>query len=98
MPNGRIDEDQVEKTLTFDDIKKMPQMTLVAYVACAGNKRKFLQDEFPNVKGLKWTQGGISSAKFRGVSVKHILLNEMGHTEESLKGKNLIAFGVDADF
>lgn len=40
FPRGRNDENPL--ILTFDDLKKMPEHTLVAYLACAGNKRKYL--------------------------------------------------------
>ncbi len=71
---------------------------MVAYIACAGNKRRYLQEVFPEVKGLKWTNGAIGNSKYRGVSMRYILLEKMGLSEENLKGKHLIAFSYDADF
>ena len=93
---GRDEEDPV--TLSFEDLKNMPQHTLVSYISCAGNKRIYLQNVHPGIKGLHWTTGGIGNAKFRGVPIRYILLEKMGFTEEQLKDKHLIAFGYDADF
>lgn len=52
----------------------------------------------PNIKGLKWGSGAIGNSVFKGVTLRYILLNKMGLTEEELKGKHLIAFAYDADF
>lgn len=52
------------------------------------------------MKGLKWTNGAIGNARYKGVSMRHILLNVMGFKEEDLLGKDLqlISIGYDADF
>lgn len=76
----------------------MPSHTLVSYISCAGNKRIYLQNMHPKIKGLKWTQGAIGNSVFKGVSVRYLLLEKMGFTEAELKGKHLIAFAYDADF
>ena len=85
-------------SLSLNEIKSMPKHTLVSYLACAGNKRKYLQTLFPNIKGLKWGPGAISNSVYKGVSIRYILLEKMGYTEDELKGKHLIAKGYDADF
>lgn len=96
-PGGRNDENPI--TLSFDDIKKMPEYTLVAYLCCAGNKRKYLQDVHgTDVKGLKWNATAIANSKWKGVSIRYILLEQMKLKEEDLKCKHLIAYGYDADF
>lgn len=96
MPKGRNDEHPI--SLSLQDLKQMPQHTLVSYICCAGNKRRYLQEVFPEVKGLKWTNGAIGNSKYKGVSMRYILLEKMGLTEQDLKGKHLIAFSYDADF
>lgn len=96
MPKGKDDENPI--SLTLEDLKKMPQHTLVAYLGCAGNKRSYLQEVYPNIKGLKWFAGAIGNAKYRGVTLRYILLEKMGFKAEDLKGKHLIAVGYDADF
>jgi DMSO/TMAO reductase YedYZ molybdopterin-dependent catalytic subunit len=98
MPNGCVDDEEAAFTLSIQDIKAMPQSTLVSYISCAGNKRIYLQNKYPNIKGLKWTQGAIGNAKFKGVSMRYILLEKMGLKEADLAGKHLIAYAYDADF
>lgn len=85
-------------SFSLEDIHKMPIHTLVSHMACAGNKRKYLQDVYPNIKGLKWGPGAIHNAKYKGVSIRYILLEKMGYTEADLKGKHLVARAYDADF
>ena len=93
---GKDDPNPV--SLTFQELKQLPQHTLVSYLECAGNKRSYLQEVYPNVKGLKWYAGAIGNAKYRGVTLRYILLEKMGYKVEDLKGKHLIAVGYDADF
>jgi sulfane dehydrogenase subunit SoxC len=40
LPRGKNDENPI--SLSFEDLKKMPQHTLVAWLSCAGNKRIYL--------------------------------------------------------
>lgn len=96
---GKDDEEPM--TLTFEDLKKMPTHSVTAAVVCAGNKRKHLHNYFGDlVKGLKWTNGAVSNNVYKGVTVRHMLLEVMGKKEEDLVGKglHLIATGYDADF
>lgn len=69
-------------------------------MACAGNKRRYVQTEFPTIKGLKWTIGAVGNAVYKGVLVRDLILKTMGKKEEDLVGKglHLIAVGYDADF
>ena len=76
----------------------MPQYTLVAYTACAGNKRRYLQDLYKPIKGLKWDVGAIANSKWKGVTMRYILLEVMKLKEEDLRGKHVVAFAYDADF
>lgn len=91
-------EDEEPETLTFDDVKALPWVTFDAYHCCAGNKRRYLQDIFPTVKGLKWHGGAIANSKWKGIPMRWMLLEKMGYKEEDLKGKHLVAFAYDADF
>lgn len=95
LPRGKSSEDQIE--LSFDQLKQMPSHSVDVCMACAGNKRKFLQ-EIHDVKGLSWTIGATSNSKFTGVPIRHLILDVMGLKEEDLKGKHLVAISLDADF
>ena len=98
LANGKSDENPI--TLSFEDLKKMPSHELTVALSCAGNKRAQVQDAFPTVKGLRWTNGAVGNAVYKGVLMRHILLNVMGLKEEDLLGKDLhlIAIAYDADF
>ena len=85
--NGKDDENPI--TLTFDDIQKLPKHSLMTAIVCAGSKRKAIQQAFPTVKGLKWTNGAIGNCIYTGVLMRHVLLDVMGLKEEDIKGKNL---------
>ena len=71
---------------------------IISYIACGGNKRQFLKDHHPGIKGLGWTTGAIGNARYRGIYVRRLLLEVMGLKEEELKGKHLVALASDADF
>ena len=88
-------------TLCLDDLKSFsPSHEVMATIACAGNKRKSVATEFPNVKGLKWTNGGIGNALYKGVLVRDLLLQKTGLKESDLVGKglHLVTISYDQDF
>ena len=72
----------------------------MAAIVCAGSRRRPLQEQFPAVKGARWTNGAIGNGSYKGVPLRHILLNVMGLEEANLVGKDLhvIFMGYDADF
>ena len=78
----------------------MPKHEVDTFIACAGNKRKYLLKEFPSIKGLPWGIGAVSNGKYTGVTLRHMLLNVMKLDEADLvgKGKHLVAVSLDADF
>ena len=55
---------------------------------------------FPNVKGLKWTNGAIGNGLYKGVLVRDLLLTSLGLKESDLLGKglHLVAISYDQDF
>lgn len=87
MAGGK--EDENPKTLVFDDLLKMPTQDVMAAMVCAGSKRRAIQEKFPTVKGLKWTNGAIGNCIYTGVPLRHILLEVMGLKEDEISGKNL---------
>ena len=96
---GRSDEAEEEaKVLTFEDVKKLGKDEVTAYIACGGNKRKYLAAVYPHIKGLRWSIGAIGNAKYEGIYARKLLLEVMGLKEEELKGKHLVAVSTDADF
>ena len=65
---------------------------------CAGNKRKWIQEKYKTINGLRWGAGAIGNVVFKGVPMRTILLDIMKLKEEDLVGKHLVAMGVDTDF
>jgi len=60
LRHGKKDEEPI--VLSLEEIKAMPSHTLNSYLSCAGNKRSYLQNVHPKIKGLKWTNGAIGNA------------------------------------
>jgi len=56
--------------LSFNDLLRLPQRSVMATLECAGNSRIFLN---PKVGGLQWELGGVSNAEWTGVSLAAVL-------------------------
>jgi sulfite dehydrogenase len=59
-----------EAELTFDDLKKMPAVEVVAVNQCSGNRRGLSQ---PHVPGVEWGYGAMGCARWKGARLKDIL-------------------------
>ncbi len=57
-------------TLSVDEIKKLPAVTVTVTLECAGNGRGFFQ---PAVAGIQWEKGAVSTARFTGARLSDIL-------------------------
>ena len=57
-------------TLRLDDLRALPQTTLVATLECAGNGRAFFD---PPVAGVQWQKGAVGNARWTGVRLADIL-------------------------
>jgi DMSO/TMAO reductase YedYZ molybdopterin-dependent catalytic subunit len=58
------------RTLSMEDLKKLPPVELVSVVECAGNGRGFYE---PAVPGLQWANGSVGNARWRGVRLADVL-------------------------
>ncbi|MEO5722631.1 MAG: sulfite oxidase [Chthoniobacterales bacterium] len=56
--------------LKLDDLRLLPQHTIMATMECAGNGRSFLQ---PKVKGVEWDLGAVGNANWTGVLLRDVL-------------------------
>jgi DMSO/TMAO reductase YedYZ molybdopterin-dependent catalytic subunit len=57
-----------------DDQRRLPSVTLDAFVECAGNGRSyFTTQQGDTVTGTAWTLGAIGTARWRGVRLSHVL-------------------------
>jgi DMSO/TMAO reductase YedYZ molybdopterin-dependent catalytic subunit len=57
-------------TLTLDDLKKMPKVTVTVTLECAGNGRAFYD---PPVAGIQWEKGAVGNARFTGARLADVL-------------------------
>jgi DMSO/TMAO reductase YedYZ molybdopterin-dependent catalytic subunit len=67
--------------LTFDDLKKMPAVEIVAVNQCSGNRRGLFQ---PHVAGVEWGYGAMGCARWKGVRMKD-LLEKVGLKKEAIE-------------
>jgi DMSO/TMAO reductase YedYZ molybdopterin-dependent catalytic subunit len=56
--------------ITFDDLKKMPAVDVVAVNQCSGNRRGLSK---PHVAGVEWGYGAMGCARWKGPRLKDIL-------------------------
>jgi len=56
--------------ITFDDLKKMPAVEVVAVNQCSGNRRGLSK---PHVAGVEWGYGAMGCAHWKGARLKDIL-------------------------
>jgi DMSO/TMAO reductase YedYZ molybdopterin-dependent catalytic subunit len=56
--------------ITFDDLKKMPAVEVVAVNQCSGNRRGLSN---PHVVGVEWGYGAMGCARWKGARLKDIL-------------------------
>jgi DMSO/TMAO reductase YedYZ molybdopterin-dependent catalytic subunit len=56
--------------ITFDDLKRMPAIEIVAVNLCSGNRRGLSK---PHVAGVEWGYGAMGCARWKGARLKDIL-------------------------
>ncbi len=57
-------------TLSMDDLKAFPEVTLTSVLQCAGNGRALMA---PRVPGVQWGHGAMGQAAWTGVRLKDLL-------------------------
>jgi DMSO/TMAO reductase YedYZ molybdopterin-dependent catalytic subunit len=57
-------------SVSLDELKKMPAVTVTTTLECAGNGRGFFE---PAVAGIQWQKGAVGTARFTGVRMSEIL-------------------------
>ena len=65
-------EGEVSKplSLTLEELKKLPKVTITVTLECAGNGRAFMD---PPVAGVQWEKGAVGTAKWGGVRLADVL-------------------------
>jgi DMSO/TMAO reductase YedYZ molybdopterin-dependent catalytic subunit len=72
-------DNQVE--ITFDDLKKLPAVEVVAVNQCSGNRRGLSN---PHVAGVEWGYGAMGCARWKGAKLKDIL-DKAGLKKEAIE-------------
>jgi len=67
--------------ITFDDLKKMPAVDVVAVNQCSGNRRGLSN---PHVAGVEWGYGAMGCARWKGAKLKDIL-DKAGLKKEAIE-------------
>jgi len=67
--------------ITFDDLKKMPAVEVVAVNQCSGNRRGLSK---PHVQGVEWGYGAMGCARWKGAKLKDIL-DKVGVKKEAIE-------------
>jgi len=91
----RVEGDAVRTPLdlSYDDLLRLPSHSVIAYLECAGNWRKFHQEVYGRAAtGEQWGTGAVGCAEWWGVSLARVL--EAAGVHESAAHVNL--FGADA--
>jgi DMSO/TMAO reductase YedYZ molybdopterin-dependent catalytic subunit len=57
-------------SVSLDELKKMPAVTVTTTLECAGNGRGFFE---PAVAGIQWQKGAVGTARFTGVRMSEML-------------------------
>ena len=57
-------------SLSIDEIKKLPAVTITMTLECAGNGRAFFD---PSVAGIQWEKGAVGTARFTGARLSDVL-------------------------
>lgn len=65
--DGLVDE---PLTLRMDDLRTLPEVSVVATLECAGNGRALFD---PPVAGIQWERGAVGTARWTGVRLADVL-------------------------
>ncbi len=57
-------------SLSIEEIKKLPAVTVTMTLECAGNGRSFFE---PAVAGIQWEKGAVGTARFTGARMADVL-------------------------
>lgn len=57
-------------SLSIDEIRKLPAVTIAMTLECAGNGRSFFD---PAVAGIQWEKGAVGTARFTGARMADVL-------------------------
>ncbi|MGH8136501.1 MAG: sulfite oxidase [Steroidobacteraceae bacterium] len=65
--NGLVER---QLTLSLDELKQFPEVTVTAVLQCSGNGRAFFR---PRVPGVQWERGAVGNARWTGIRLADVL-------------------------
>ncbi|XP_078033227.1 sulfite oxidase [Augochlora pura] len=90
-------EEETQKCLSFDDIKKYPKYTITSAIMCGGNRRSEMAQAKP-LKGLSWSVGAVGNATWTGARLCDILkdmkINEDDYNHVQFEGSDVDPSGA----
>ncbi|MGH3241463.1 MAG: sulfite oxidase [Spirillospora sp.] len=91
---GRPTEDRPIE-LTYDELRRLPSVTLTSTIECTGNGRGFFtSQQGQEVSGTAWKLGAVGVAKWHGVRLSTVL-RRAGLTRTAV---DIMPRGLDADY
>jgi DMSO/TMAO reductase YedYZ molybdopterin-dependent catalytic subunit len=82
------------RTFTYDQLRKLPQREVVAFIECAGNGRSlFALQQGTAAPGTQWGLGAIGVARWRGVPLAEVLKR----AGLSRRAVDVMPYGLDAN-
>ncbi|KAF2272652.1 molybdopterin binding oxidoreductase [Westerdykella ornata] len=57
---------QKELSLSVEDLKALPQKTVICALQCAGNRRHTMRTKLKEVNGVDWFDGAVMNCRWRG--------------------------------
>ncbi|KAI0473415.1 Oxidoreductase, molybdopterin-binding domain-containing protein [Xylariaceae sp. FL0804] len=95
LPDGEV------KRYTVGELKtRFKQHTITAVLQCSGNRRNDMTRDVKETRGLQWTVGAISCAKWEGVRLRDVLadaglsLTDPGEDAQHVQFSGLEAYGA----
>jgi DMSO/TMAO reductase YedYZ molybdopterin-dependent catalytic subunit len=83
------------RTFTYDQLRRLPQREVVAFIECAGNGRSlFAAQQNTAAPGTQWGLGAIGVARWRGVPLAEVLTR----AGLSRRAVDVMPYGLDANF
>lgn len=89
--------DKFIKSLTMEEIKKLPTHSVMNCMRCAGHRRSEMLMFNPRIVGVNYGPFAISNVVFTGPRIRDVL-KYLGIKEEDVKDKHFVCTGGDEDF
>ncbi len=78
--------------LSYDDVRGMPQVSVVRAIECAGNGRRFFREAHGSMAaGVQWRTGAMGVAEWTGVRLRDVL----GRAELTEGARDVMPEGLD---